>query len=213
MINLETMRKEFGEEGKDEKELSSDPFITFKTWFKKAYKVHGEESNAFVLATAKKDGYANSRVVLLKGMEGHKFTFFTNYLSEKAKDICQNNQVSCNFYWSKLECQVRVLARAEKISVERSKKYFALRPREAQLGAWASEQSHPLASRQELLDRYHKYKQEFKDRDIPCPDFWGGYDLSPFQFEFWWGRSNRLHDRLRYSDEKDGVWKIERLAP
>lgn len=214
MVNLETMRKEFGEAGKDEKNLSADPFVTFKTWFDKAFAVYGEETNSFVLATCKKDGTPSSRVVLLKGIENQKMTFFTNYLSDKAEEIAHCPEVSCNFYWPKIECQVRILAKAEKLSHERNQKYFALRPREARLGAWASKQSHAIDSRQDLLDSYKEYESKFKEGEVPCPDFWGGYDLSPYCFEFWWGRSNRLHDRIRYSEgENKGFWMIERLAP
>ncbi len=213
MVKLDTMRKEFSEKREDEFNLSADPFKVFENWFKKAFVFYGEETNVFVLATTKKDNTPSSRVVLLKGMEQNKFIFFTNYGSDKAEELDYCPKASCNFYWPKIECQVRVLALSKKLSSKQSQDYFKLRPREAQLGAWASRQSHPIESREELLDAYDLYAKQFKNQEVPCPEFWGGYELEPYSFEFWWGRSNRLHDRVRYTKKIDGRWELERLAP
>ena len=215
MVKLDTMRKEFSDEEKVSQNIAENPWDIFNEYLKKAFDIYKNESNHFVLSTAGKDGNPSSRVVLLKGIDAENLTFFTNYTSTKALELEGNPNVSCNFYWPKVECQIRIKAIAKKLSVEKSEEYFHVRPRKAQISAWASKQSSVLESRQDLLLDYEKYDKKFMDKVIPCPDFWGGYELSPFVFEFWFGRSSRLHDRIRYTkgEENQGRWLTERLAP
>ena len=194
--------------------LASEPLSLFSTWFKDA-EDHPEitEPNAMSLATVGEDMIPKSRVVLLKsfGLEG--FTFYTNYNSEKGKDLAANPNLCLSFFWPALERQVIILGKATKTSAQDSDEYFKVRPRGSQLGAWASQQSQEIPSHQYLIDELKKLEEKFEGGEIPRPGHWGGYVVEPFHYEFWQGRRNRLHDRVQYEKTLNGDWKIKRVAP
>lgn len=190
------------------------PFEQFAIWFEEVVNSNFMEPNAMFLATATPDGKPSVRTVLLKGFSKTGFTFFTNYLSRKGQELDANPNAALLFYWDKLERQVRIEGRVAKIPMAESDAYFQSRPQGSQIGAMASPQSRVIASRKELEDKVAELNQQFETQiPIPRPDFWGGYRLFPSVFEFWQGRSSRLHDRIRYSGNPDGEWLIERLAP
>ncbi|MFT6334982.1 MAG: pyridoxamine 5'-phosphate oxidase [Halioglobus sp.] len=191
----------------------NDPIDQFKSWFKEATNGEVVEPNAMIIATVDKDNVPSARTVLLKEIDPEGFLFYTNYTSDKAKDISSNPNVSLVFLWKEMERQVRITGVAEKISTSRSEQYFHKRPKGSQIGAWVSPQSSILENREVLEERQKEIELKFKDEEkIPLPDFWGGYIVKPTAIEFWQGRPSRLHDRLRYKLE-DGRWKVERLAP
>jgi len=190
-----------------------DPFKQFKKWFEEVEEVSGvEEVNAMTVSTIGLDGFPKNRVVLLKSYDEEGFVFYTNYESEKGKAIAANPDVCLSFFWPNLERQVIIKGKAEKVSKETSKTYFNSRPEGSRLGAWVSPQSDVIKDREFLEDRLKNFENEFSEKEIPKPDHWGGYKIIPVEFEFWQGRPNRLHDRLRYTP--GGIhWKLERLAP
>jgi pyridoxamine 5'-phosphate oxidase len=191
-----------------EGDLEADPMAMFRRWFADAAEL--AEPNAMVVATVSPDGQPSSRIVLLKGLRPYGFVFFTNLTSRKAGDLRANPRCSLLFPWHALQRQVRVEGRAELLDRPAVTAYFATRPRGAQLGAWASRQSQVTALG-ELTERYSELEERFPD-EVPVPDFWGGYVVVPDAVEFWQGRENRMHDRLRYRRE-GGDWVVERLAP
>ncbi|MCC6683075.1 MAG: pyridoxamine 5'-phosphate oxidase [Phycisphaeraceae bacterium] len=195
-----------------ENEVASDPVAQFEIWFEAASKLDPEMANSTALATVAADGRPTVRMVLLKGIEDGSFVFYTNYDSDKAADLAREPRASLCFWWPLLLRQVRVEGTVEKISAQRSDAYFHSRPRGSQIGAVASDQSRIIADRSVLEQRAAELEKRYENREIPRPDNWGGYRLKPVMFEFWQGRLNRLHDRLRYRHEAD-QWKIERLAP
>jgi pyridoxamine 5'-phosphate oxidase len=164
------------------------------------------------LATATKEGVPSLRTMLLKYFDKTGFVFFTNYQSKKAKEISQNPQVALLFQWLDLERQIKIQGSIEKISMAQSLKYFISRPKDSQIGAWASSQSDTISSRSFLETQIKSIATKFKNKEIPLPDFWGGYRVIPEKIEFWQGRDNRLHDRFEYT-LSDDVWTINRLAP
>ena len=210
-MDLTHHRHEFLQNGLCREELASDPFEQFNHWFKQAEQANVIEPSAMSLATS--DGVdVTLRTVLLKYFDQQGFVFFTNYGSKKAKQIEANPNVAILFPWLAIERQVKISGRVERVSTIESLKYFASRPKESQLGAWASEQSSHISSRQVLLSQFEAMKNKFKQGEIPLPDFWGGYRVIPQTIEFWQGRENRLHDRFVYEREQ-GQWNIDRLAP
>lgn len=211
-MNFDTVRKEYATRGLHESDLNADPLQQFRSWYEEAVATDIIEPNAMTLATATRDGIPSARVVLLKGFDERGFTFFTNYMSQKGIEIDQNPNGALSFYWGSLERQIRITGIINKVSREESDAYFKNRPLGAQLGAWASHQSQVIKDREELEDRLGKLMSEYKDKEIPTPPHWGGYRLTPYSFEFWQGRLNRLHDRLRYK-RHDERWVIERLSP
>lgn len=210
-VDLTHHRHEFLKGGLRRADLNDDPFKQFELWFKQAEDLGVLEPSAMSLATVG-DSEISIRTVLLKYFDQQGFVFFTNYASKKSKQIEFNSQVALLFPWLSLERQVKISGRAEKISTIESLKYFASRPKNSQLGAWASEQSSHLSSRQVLLSQFEAMKNKFKHGEVPLPDFWGGYRVIPDTIEFWQGRENRLHDRFEYSKSGDN-WLINRLAP
>ena len=164
------------------------------------------------VATATPDGKPSARIVLLKDYDERGFVFYTNYEGRKAKELETNPNCTLAFYWGELERQVRIEGRAARVPGEESDAYFAGRPRGSRLGAWASEQSRPVETRTQLEERLRVLKEEYRDREIPRPPFWGGYRVEPESVEFWQGRENRLHDRLLYI-RREGGWEIQRLQP
>jgi pyridoxamine 5'-phosphate oxidase len=174
--------------------------------------VSEQDAISTTLATATKDGRPSARIVLLKSFSDLGFVFFTNYLSRKAKELSENPRASLLFYWPQLWRQVRIEGDVEKISAADSESYFESRPLGSKLGAWASHQSEVVENRETLEARFGELEKRFGE-EVPRPEYWGGYRLKPNSIEFWQGRDNRLHDRLRYRLQEDGAWLIERLAP
>ncbi|PYS98649.1 MAG: pyridoxamine 5'-phosphate oxidase [Acidobacteria bacterium] len=209
--NLFDLRREYSMEELSESSVAADPIVQFGNWFEEYLNSEPREPNAFVLSTVDQNSNPTSRVVLLKGFDQNGFVFFTNYESKKARDLDANPNASLNFFWPELERQIRISGVADKTSLEESEAYFASRPRESQIGAWASKQSDVLSERKTLEDRVNDIRERF-DGEIPCPPFWGGFRIVPSSFEFWQGRPSRLHDRIRYEKEAAG-WRILRLYP
>lgn len=212
-MSLADLRKDYTLAGLLEKDLAKDPFRQFERWFQEAEAAKLNEPNAMVLCTATPDGLPSSRVVLLKGLDGRGFTFFTNYDSRKGRELAANPRASLTFPWVPMERQVIVEGKVVKISREESDAYFHSRPQGSQLGAWASPQSSVIADRKVLEDSLKAHEQKFAGQVVPLPANWGGYRVIPECVEFWQGRRNRLHDRLRYRRDADGSWQVERLAP
>lgn len=192
--------------------LDEDAVGQFKNWFRDACESPDLDPNAMALATVDEEGRPHNRTVLLKYFDESGFVFYTNYSSKKAVQIDGNGHVALLFFWRDLGRQVVVRGRAERVSTAESLKYFATRPRGSQLGAWVSHQSNVITSRQMLEAKFEEMKRKFKNKEVPLPDFWGGYRVVPEAFEFWQGKSQRLHDRFLYTRNRNG-WQIERLQP
>lgn len=195
-----------------EANVDDNPFTQFSTWWDEAIESAITEVNAMTLATASRDGVPDARIVLLKGFSESGFTFFTNYESAKGRELAENPNACVVFFWKELERQVRITGLVEKISAEESDLYYNSRPAGSKIGAWASPQSQPIKNREVLEDNFAKFSQQYKDETIGRPTHWGGYNLKPNKFEFWQGRTSRLHDRIEYVPDND-QWKIQRLAP
>ena len=197
----------------EKQKADKNPVTQFKLWFDEALAAAFVEPTAMNLATVSSDGEVSSRMVLLKRFDETGFVFFTNYNSKKAQDIHATKTVALNFWWDKLYRQVRISGRVEKISRADSIEYFSTRPPGSKLGAIASRQSKTIKNFSVLENQYRHLQQHYQNQEIPCPEYWGGYRVVPDSFEFWQGRPNRLHDRLRYTRSSTGDWKIERLSP
>lgn len=211
--NLADYRKNYSKMELLEEHISNDPFIQFKTWFAEMEVVNSPtEVNVMNISSIGLDGFPKSRIVLLKEFSDAGFTFYTNYGSDKAKSLLANPNTCLSFFWPELERQVIIKGLAEKSSQEKAIEYFSSRPRESQLGAWASNQSSEIASREVLDKNLNELILEFQDKEVPKPDFWGGFVIKPVSFEFWQGRPNRLHDRILYTKEGKN-WTFKRLAP
>ncbi|MDD5361225.1 MAG: pyridoxamine 5'-phosphate oxidase [Ignavibacteria bacterium] len=193
-------------------DVELNPYTQFEKWFDETMKSQILEPTAFILATADKNAKPSVRALLMKGFDEMGFYFYTNYESRKGKELEQNNQASIMFFWSELERQIRIEGKVYKLSQEESFKYFKTRPFKSRVGAWASNQSTVIGSRMTIVMKFLNYFMKFHSKDIPLPPYWGGYILKPEIFEFWQGRANRLHDRIRYRKEDDN-WIIERLSP
>ena len=212
VVNLADFRKEYSDRGLRRADLKANPIQQFGDWFKTATEVGVHEPNAMTLATVGATATPLQRTVLLKGFDENGFVFFSNYESRKAADMRTNPQVCLLFPWLTLERQVIIQGRVEKTTVEESTAYFHSRPLDSQIGAWVSNQSEVIASRDVLNAKLSEIRQRFADGNIPLPPFWGGYRVVPATIEFWQGGPARLHDRFLYSRKTDG-WKIERLSP
>ncbi len=210
---LEDIRKPYRHGTLDVGDLDPDPIRQFLAWLEDAVAADMLEPNAAALATADASGRTSVRMMLLKGVDPHGFRFFTNYQSRKATDLASNPQAALCFWWDRLERQVRVEGRVTKLSPEASLSYFSKRPRGNQLGAWASPQSQPIPNRATLEQRVAELEREHPEGNLPLPDFWGGYLLTPDRLEFWQGRESRIHDRFRYEKKERDRWNVERLAP
>ena len=213
MDRVARLRREYTRAGLEESDADPNPIEQFRRWFDEALAANLHEPTAMTLATATPDGRPSARVVLLKGFDERGFVFYTNYEGRKSKELEANPCCALVFYWGELERQVRVEGRAGRIPDGQSDAYFAVRPRGSQLGAWASEQSRPVRDRGALEQSMRELEVEYEGREVPRPPFWGGYRVEPETIEFWQGRENRLHDRLRYRRLRDGGWRRERLQP
>ena len=208
--DLSSLRKEYLQSGIVRDDLKISPIEQFSLWFSQAVDAEIIEPTAMSLATA--DDSISIRTVLLKYFDEKGFVFFTNYESKKSRQIQKNPQAAILFPWLALERQVKIIGRVEKISNLESLKYFSSRPKDSQIGAWASEQSARISSRSVLIEQFASMKKKFTKGDIPLPDFWGGYRVVPQSIEFWQGRANRLHDRFIY-ERQESEWTISRLSP
>jgi len=205
---------DYGDDGLDIGDLNADPFAQFATWLQAAEDAEIFEPNAMVLSTVDAHGEVSSRTVLLKGLDDTGLEFVTNYRSRKGKALAEHDAVSLLFPWYSLKRQVIVTGTAQRASDEVSDAYHARRPRGAQLSAWASEQSQPVADKAELEARMRELEERFpEDQPVPRPEKWGAFRVTPTVFEFWQGRSMRFHDRFRYVRQANGSWEITRLQP
>lgn len=209
--SLADIRREYGDLRLDEASIQSCPFNQFELWFSEIIQTELADPTAMILSTVDESGFPDSRVVLLKGIENNTFVFYTNYLSKKSKQIENNDKVALNFYWPTMARQVRIRGNAVKVSVKQSDDYFASRPRLSQLSAIASIQSKVIDSREELEHAFNSLAQAQQEL-VLRPEYWGGYCVTPIEFEFWQGRDNRLHDRMQYVF-KNEVWIRQRLSP
>lgn len=212
--SIANLRQNYNLAGLRETEINPNPIQQFAHWFDRALDADLLEPNAMTLATATPDGQPSARIVLLKGFGDRGFTFYTNYDSDKGKQLQDNPQAALVFLWDKLERQVRIEGRVEKLSAEESDAYFHSRPKASQLGAWASAQSQKISSRQVLEANLAALETKYAQAtEIPRPPHWGGFLVVPRLIEFWQGRPSRLHDRLIYCLQTDGTWQISRLSP
>ena len=210
MKNIKDLRIDYRKSELDIQDLSDEPILLFQKWLSEVV-ILSIDANAFVLSTVNPEGVPSSRVLLLKDVSENGFSFFTNYSSRKSKEIENNPNVCMNFFWKNFERQVRVTGIISKLSDQESEEYFNSRPYESRIGAWCSPQSKVIESRDVLENKFEELKKKYPN-EVPRPQNWGGYTISPTQIEFWQGRASRLHDRFLYSKEGEN-WRIERLAP
>jgi len=210
---LAALRQDYSQRGLRRAELDTDPIRQFNAWLGEAVRAELLEPNAMIVATVDAAGQPWTRTLLLKVCDERGFIFFTNYESAKARNLAANARAAVTFLWAPLERQVNIAGSVSKVSREESERYFHSRPIASQLGAWASRQSEVLADRAQLERQFDEVQARFGNGTIPLPANWGGYCLAPASIEFWQGRRSRLHDRLRYTRQPDGMWAIERLSP
>ena len=212
MIDLGEIRKEYTQGHLDESKVADNPFTQFHAWFEQYRETRPEEPTIMTLGSVDAEGMPWQRVLLLKGYDEQGFVFFTNYESNKGCQLDASGKASMHFFWIGMERQVQIQGRVERVARDVSEAYFHSRPHESQLGALASQQSRPLSARAELEGRYMKLLDEYEGKEVPLPDYWGGYRLVPERVEFWQGGEHRLHDRVEYRLQ-DGSWMIQRLNP
>jgi pyridoxamine 5'-phosphate oxidase len=211
--SIADLRQEYSTQSLLESDAAANPIDQFDKWWQQALNSAIVEPNAMTLATASSDGMPSARVVLLKGFDKNGFVFFTNYKSYKGMQLDENPKACLVFFWKELERQVRIMGLVKKLSPEENDAYFHSRPVGSQLGAWASPQSQVIESRNWLDNHYLEVAEQFKEQPIERPAHWGGYNVQPVIVEFWQGRPSRLHDRIQYTLQENGEWRMERLAP
>lgn len=210
---ISDIRKDYSKFSLDLASVDQDPIVQFRKWFDEVLAAGLPEPNALTLSTVSVNGMPSARIVLLKGVDDGKFVFYTNYQSQKGKELEANPACALTFFWAGLERQVRIEGMAARASLQTSETYFQSRPRESQIGAWASPQSSVIASREILEARVHQLQEKFAGQNkLPKPSQWGGFEVDPLRIEFWQGRPNRLHDRIVFT-KVDSQWQIHRLAP
>jgi pyridoxamine 5'-phosphate oxidase len=207
------LRREYNTVGLSEDDLAESPFEQFEQWFQQAVDAKIDLPDAMTLATATRDGLPSARIVLLRGFDERGLVFYTDYQSQKGQELAENPNAALVIYWRELDRQIRITGTVSTVSREASEEYFRSRPIGSQLAALASKQGEVISNRQELECRYKQLMETYRQREIPLPPCWGGFRLMPGWFEFWQGRPNRLHDRLRYTHRPGESWKIERLSP
>ncbi|HWG47952.1 MAG TPA: pyridoxamine 5'-phosphate oxidase [Gemmataceae bacterium] len=212
-MTIANMRKEYMRGGLSEADVDADALRQFQTWFAQALTAEVPEPNAMTLATATPDGQPAARIVLLKAFDESGFTFYTNYESRKGRELTANPRAALLFFWTELQRQVRIEGTVERVSEAESDEYFRSRPLGSRLGAWASHQSEVIGGRELLEARARELAERFAEGEVPRPPFWGGFRVRPLAIEFWQGRPDRLHDRLRYQRVQPVGWRIERLSP
>lgn len=214
MTDLSNYRRSYEKSHLEEENLPEDPINLFKTWFLETEEFGtAAEVNAMTVSSIGLDGFPKARVVLLKQYTYEGFVFYTNYNSEKGRAIAANPNVCLSFFWYEMERQVIIKGKAEKVPANMSDGYFESRPEGSRLGAMVSPQSEVIPSREYLENNLKELEKQYEGREIPRPEHWGGYIVKPVEVEFWQGRPNRLHDRIRYKLQEDFSWKVERLAP
>lgn len=210
---MRTMSSQQPAHSLDEHSADADPFRQFESWYRDARATSNPDPSAMTLATATPEGAPSARVVLLKSFDQLGFVFFTNYHSRKGHELMHNPRAALLFHWPELVRQIRIEGITHRVSAEESDAYFRTRPRGSQIGALASDQSRPIENRKVLEERVSELSAELRDREVPRPPHWGGYRLVPSALEFWQGRQDRLHDRIRYTRATGGEWRTERLSP
>ena len=211
--SIADQRQNYTRAGLSEADVTSNPIAQFKIWFQQALDADLVEPNAMTIATATPEGKPTARIVLLKGVSDRGFVFYTNYKSQKGQQLIANPHAALVFLWDKLERQVRIEGKVEKLSAEESAEYFHSRPKASQLGAWASNQSQVIPNREVLEQRLDQLQTKYSSDTVPLPEHWGGFRVVPNRIEFWQGRPSRLHDRLVYDLLANGDWQINRLSP
>lgn len=211
-MDLDKIRMEYNLGKLDINDLPPDPFRLFRSWLDAALNSGEPEPTAMVVSTINQEGFPQSRVVLLKSADNTGFTFFTNYQSNKGQEIEANSKTAMLFFWPQLQRQVRITGFAQRVDRPETEQYFISRPEGSRIGAWASDQSREIPSREYLEEKYRKYLELYRNRNIPVPPHWGGFRVNPVGYEFWQGRESRLHDRFIYQQEGE-TWKIKRLSP
>jgi pyridoxamine 5'-phosphate oxidase len=211
-VDLTALRTEYVRQGLSERDIAPSPMAQIQRWVREAMDARHPEPNAMTLATVSPSGVPSARVVLLRGIDDG-LVFFTNYDSDKGRDLIANPRAEACFFWVLLERQLRVNGSVGRVTRAESEAYFRTRPRDSQLGAWASRQSAVLAGRAELDERLAAVSAQFGEGEVPCPPNWGGYRITPERVELWQGRPNRLHDRLRYTRTAGDAWRVDRLSP
>ena len=212
-LKLEDFRREYTQGGLERDDLADNPLEQFDRWMQQTIKSGIPDPNAMTIATVDASGQPSQRIVLLKHLDEKGFVFYTNLNSRKAQELKHNPKISLHFPWHALERQVKVCGQVEPLSATEVMKYFISRPRDSQLGAWASQQSKPISSRALLMQQFEAMKNKFSKGEIPVPDFWGGFRVKPHQIEFWQGGAARLHDSFQYNLQVNGTWDIQRLEP
>ncbi|NDV92159.1 pyridoxamine 5'-phosphate oxidase [Alteromonas sp. 345S023] len=212
-MSLSNLRRQYSKGSLQDADLTDNPMTLFERWLGDAIKAEIPDPTAMTVATVDEHGQPSQRIVLLKDVSDNGFVFYTNLGSRKAKELAQNPKVSCHFPWFFMERQVRVCGVAEKLSMKENTRYFFSRPKDSQLAAYVSKQSTPISSRELLTTQFSQMKAKFANKDLPMPDFWGGFRIVPHQIEFWQGGEDRLHDRYEYNRTTQGEWTTRRLMP